>query len=206
MSRSVERAASFPYQPALPMGSAGARSSGFWGVVFLILSETSIFAYLFFSYFYFSIQPHPGPWPPSGPPDVTWAVLQTAAALAGCVTMWWADRAARRPAPAGTLIGLACSLVLSLAFIAFQLLDWHAKPFGLATDPYSSLYFTIGGVHLAHAIVGAVIIAAVLLWSLLGYFGPARHVPITVAAAYWYFVAVVWLGVLFTLYISPYLG
>jgi heme/copper-type cytochrome/quinol oxidase subunit 3 len=205
MSRSDVRAA-FPYQPPLPMGSMGARASGFWGVVFLVLSEASIFAYLFFSYFYFSVQPHSGPWPPSGPPDLTWAVLQTAAALIGCATMWWADRAARRPAAGGTAIGLGISLLLSLAFIVFQILDWHAKPFALATDPYSSLYFTIGGIHLAHAVVGAVMIATVLLWSLLGYFGPARHVPITVAAAYWYFVAIVWLGVFFTLYVSPYLG
>lgn len=196
----------FPYQPALPMGSVGRRSSGFWGAVFLILSEASIFAYLFFSYFYFSIQPHPGPWPPGGVPDITWAVLQTIAALAGCGTMWWADRSAAGFARGGVLLGLTLSLLLAVAFLVFQLLDWTAKPFGLATDPYSSLYFTIGGVHLAHEIVGIVIIAAVLLWSLLGYFGSARHVPITVAAVYWYFVAVIWLGVFFTLYITPYLG
>ncbi|MFO1533596.1 MAG: hypothetical protein ABR562_07900, partial [Thermoplasmatota archaeon] len=48
-------------RPPLPMGSIGLRSSGFWGMVFLVLSEASLFAYLFFSYFYFSVQPHPGP-------------------------------------------------------------------------------------------------------------------------------------------------
>lgn len=205
MSRSAAPAP-FPYQPPLPMGSMGARASGVWGVVFLILSEASIFAYLFFSYFYFSVQPHPGSWPPGGPPDLTWAILQTASSLVACATICWADRSAVRFAPAGVVAGLGLSLVLSLAFIAFQVLDWHAKPFGLATNPYSSLYFTIGGVHLAHAVVGAVMIAVVLMWTLLGYFGPSRHVPITVTAAYWYFVSILWLGVFFTLYISPYLG
>jgi len=27
----------FPYRPSLPMGSIGLRSSGFWGMVFLVL-------------------------------------------------------------------------------------------------------------------------------------------------------------------------
>jgi len=82
----------FPYRPPLPMGSIGLRSSGFWGMVFLVLSEASLFAYLFFSYFYFSVQPHPGPWPPSGPPDLSYAIAQTAIVLIACATMWWADR------------------------------------------------------------------------------------------------------------------
>lgn len=195
-----------PYRrPPLPMGSIGRRASGFWGLLFLVLSEASVFAYLFFAYYYFAIQPHTAPWPPSGPPDLTYAIGQTVVALIACVTLWWADRAAERAARGSVLLALAGGLVLSLAFIVLQLLDWHSKPFSLATDPYASLYFTIGGVHLAHVAVAVVMIAAVLVWVALGYLGPVRHVPVTVTAYYWYFVAVVWLGVFFTLYLSPYL-
>jgi heme/copper-type cytochrome/quinol oxidase subunit 3 len=204
MSRTVAR--TFPYQPTLPMGSIGVRSSGFWGMTFLVLSEASLFAYLFFAYYYFAIQPHSGPWPPSGPPEFTYSAPQTIVVLAGCVTAWWADRSAARATLGGLLLALSATLVLALAFVALQVADWHSKPFALATDPYSSLYFVIGGVHLAHVCVGVVMIAAVLLWSALGYFGPVRHVPVTVTAFYWYFVAVLWLGVFFTLYVSPYLG
>lgn len=196
----------FPYRPPLAIGSVGLRSSGFWGLVFLIISEASIFAYLFFSYYYFAIQPHSGPWPPSGPPDFTYSAPQTALVLIGSATLWWADRAAAQAARGTLLIGLAVGLVVSLAFVALQFLDWYSKPFSLATGPYASLYFTIGGVHLAHLVAGVVMMAAVLGWSALGYFGPVRHVPVTITAFYWYFVTVIWLAVLFTLYISPYLG
>lgn len=195
-----------PYRPPLPMGSIGRRSSGFWGVVFLVLSEASLFAYLFFAYFYFAIQPHSGPWPPSGRPDLTYALPQTALVVVAAGLLWWADRAAERAAKGAVLLALGGGLALSVVFVVLQALDWHAKPFSLATDPYASLYFTIGGVHLAHVAVGIVMIAAVLLWSALGYLGPVRHVPLTVTAYYWYFVALTWLGVFFTLYISPYLG
>ncbi|HZT86452.1 MAG TPA: cytochrome c oxidase subunit 3 [Stellaceae bacterium] len=196
----------FPYRPPLPIGSIGLRSSGFWGVVFLVLSEASIFAYLFFAYYYFSTQPHPGPWPPSGPPDLTWAIPQSVIVLLGSATMWWANRGIARGARAPLLLGLAATLVLAIAFLALQLADWFDKPFSLATDPYSSLYFTIGGFHLAHEFVGIVMIAAVLAWSALGYFGPVRHAPVTVTAFYWYFVTVIWLALFFTLYITPYLA
>jgi cytochrome c oxidase subunit III len=196
----------FAYRPPLLMGSIGLRSSGFWGVVFLVLSEASIFAYLFFSYFYFSVQPHSGPWPPSGPPDITYAAIQTALVLLAAASVAWADHAAGRAQPGGPVIALAIAGVLGLGFLALQLLDWHDKPFSLATDAYSSLYFTIGGVHLAHLVVGIIMIAATLGWSAIGYLGPMRHAPVTVTAVYWYFVAITWLGVFFTLYITPYLG
>ena len=35
----------------LPVGSAGKRSGGWWGVVSLIVTEGSLFAYLLFTYF-----------------------------------------------------------------------------------------------------------------------------------------------------------
>ncbi|MBV8776033.1 MAG: heme-copper oxidase subunit III [Alphaproteobacteria bacterium] len=201
----LDPAAPFPFMPALPIGSIGLRASGLWGVVFLVISEASIFAYVLFAYFYFAVQPHSGPWPPNGPPEVSYAVAQTLAALAGCGALRWACRAAAAGARVGLLSGLSAGLVLSLIFVALQLLDWNAKPFSLATDPYSSLYFTIGGIHLAHVVAGVVMLAAVLLWSALGYFGRVRHVPVTVAAFYWYFVTIVWLAIAFALYVTPYL-
>ena len=196
----------FPVRPPLAIGSIGTRSSGFWGMVFLVISEASLFFYLFFSYFYFAIQPHSGPWPPGGPPTLTYAIIQTVIVLAGSGTAWWANCSAARGNNPMLLIGLAGTLLLGLAFIGVQMLDWYKEPFSFQTDPFASFYFVIGGIHLVHFAVGVIMVAAVLLWSGLGYFGPVRHAPVTIAAFYWFFVTVAWLGVLFTLYITPYLG
>ncbi|MGE0259632.1 MAG: heme-copper oxidase subunit III [Alphaproteobacteria bacterium] len=196
----------FPYRPPLPAGSAGRRASGYWGAVFLVLSEASIFAYLYFSYFYFAVQPHTAPWPPSGPPDFTYTAPQTAVVLLACAALWWAERAASHASGAGLLLGLGLGLLLGAGFVALQFLDWYDKPFSLATDPYSSLYYVITGVHLAHVVLGVIMVAAVLVWSALGYFGQARHVPVTVAALYWYFLAATWLTLFFTLNVTPYLS
>ncbi|HWG76585.1 MAG TPA: cytochrome c oxidase subunit 3 [Steroidobacteraceae bacterium] len=196
----------FPVQPPLPMGSIGRMASGTWGVVFLVISESMIFAYLAFGYFYFSSQPHYGPWPPDGPPSWFYPGWETAVAFAGSLSVWWANRAVARGDRAGLLSGLAVSLLLSLGFVALQGLDWYHQPTGFATDPYSSFYYLITGFHLAHVVVGVIMFAVVLLWSGLGYFGPVRHTPVKVAKIYWYFVTIVWLIVLFTLDVTPYFG
>ena len=195
----------FPYRPPLLMGSVGRRASGYWGAVFLVLSEASIFAYLCFAYFYFAVQPHPGPWPPAGPPSFTYTAPQTIVILASCVAAWFAERAAARAEPAALLVALGLNLALGAGFIALQFLDWYDKPYALATEPHASLYYVITGVHLAHVVLGMIMLAAVTLWSVLGYLGPVRHVPVTVAKLYWYFLAIVWLALFFTLNITPYL-
>jgi heme/copper-type cytochrome/quinol oxidase subunit 3 len=46
-------------------------------------------------------------------------------------------------------------------------------------------------------------IAAVLAWSALGYFGPLRHAPVTITAFYWYFLTAAWLWLFFALYGTP---
>jgi cytochrome c oxidase subunit III len=189
----------------LPVGSIGYRASGWWGACFLVLSEASLFAYLFFAYFYYSIQPH-GQWLPGGLPDFTYSAPQSGLILIGCATAWWANRSALRNERISSIIALAATVVIGAGFIALQFVEWHSKPFTLASGAYGSIFFTIGGVHLAHVVVGWIAFVMLLIWTMLGYFDTARHVPVTVGALYWYFLAVSWLAVFFVLYGTPYLA
>jgi heme/copper-type cytochrome/quinol oxidase subunit 3 len=193
-----------PDQP-LPVGSIGYRSSGWWGAILLVISEASIFAYLFFTYFYFSVQPS-ALWVPGGAPSFLYSAPQTVIMLIGCGAAWWANLSASRGEMPRVMLATAAMIVAAAIFVALQFLDWHSKPFTLATSTYSSIYFTIGGFHLAHVVAGLLIFAVLLVWTALGYFDAVRHVPITVGTLYWYFLAAVWLAVFFVLYITPYLA
>jgi heme/copper-type cytochrome/quinol oxidase subunit 3 len=188
----------------LPMGAIGTSASGWWGLWFVLISEAALFVYILFSYFYFSIQPQAN-WVPGGPPSFLYPGLQTVVVLAGCASAWLADRSIRIGSPLTALLGLGITFLLCSAFIALQFLDWSDKPFTFALDTYSSEYFLITGVHLAHVAVGWIVLLMVFVWTALGYFDPVRFVPITIAAFYWYFIAAVWLGVFFTLTCTPYL-
>lgn len=192
--------------PPLLSGSIGVRASGWWGMIFLVMSEASIFAYLFFAYFYYAVHFEYRPWPPYGAPSLLLPIPETVLIFVGAAAMWWADRRAALAEKVASLLGMAIAVVLGIAFVLLGLLDWHNKPFTLSSNAYSSIYFTLTGVHLAHTVVGVLMSAAVLTWSAAGYLGPVRHVHITATAIYWYFLAVTWAALFFALYITPYLG
>ncbi len=177
--------------------------SAWWGTWFLLISEASIFAYLFFSYFYFSIQP-PANWIPGGPPSFAFSAPQTAVVLIGCLTAWFADRSILLNRVLLALLALLATVVLGAGFIALQFLDWVSKPFTLSSSTYSSEYFVITGFHLAHVVVGWLMFVMLFVWTALGYFDGVRHVPITIGKLYWYFLAVIWLAVFFVLNGTPY--
>lgn len=189
----------------LPVGTVFRESTGLWGMLTLILTEAALFAYLLFSYFYVASQA-PGRWPPFGQPSLTLASINTVILLASSVCVWAAERGAKRGAAGQSIAGLAAAFLLGVLFIALQLVEWHGKPFGLTTDPYGSLFFTITGFHMLHVAVGVVMLAVLLAWQLLGYFSARRHAPLSIGALYWHFVDVVWLAVFSALYLSPHLS
>lgn len=186
----------------LPVGSTGHRASGWWGVIALIATEAMLFAYLFFTYFYLASHAV-GAWPPDGPPSLRIAVPGTLILIAASLVMWWAERGIERGRRWRLSIGLALTVVLGLAFLVLQGLEWRGEPFKLSTSVYSSLYFTITGFHILHVIAGLLILGALLLWNLLGFFDTRRHSAASIGVLYWHFVTVVWLAVFFIFYIAP---
>ena len=95
---------------------------------------------------------------------------------------------------------------MGTGFAAVQLLEWHAKPYGLGTSSYASLYFVTTGFHMAHVVVGLAVLAALFAWTALDYFSPRRRVVVSAGVLYWHFVDIVWLFVFTTYYLTPYLG
>ncbi len=188
----------------LPVGSAGRRSSGWFGMMALIVTEGSLFLYLLFTYFYLALfsvggfVPDPLPKFNLAAPDI---IL-----LASSLTVWWGERGARQGRRGQLATGLVATLVLGTVFVGVQLLEWAGKPYHFNQTTYSAIYFTITGFHMAHVVVGMIILAALLGWSLAGYFDARRNAPVAIGAVYWHFVDAVWLAVFFTIYVTPYLG
>jgi cytochrome c oxidase subunit 3 len=188
---------------ALPVGSKGRLSSGWWGMITVIATEAALFAYLLFSYFYIASQ-NGGAWPPGGPPKLDLAIPGTVVLLLGSVTMWWGERGIRAGKRSQLLIGLGASVLLGLAFVVLEGIEWSRKDFTPATHAYGSLYFVVTGFHLTHVLVGVLMLVMLFVWTLLGYFGVRRHSTVAIAVMYWHFVTVVWVAVFLTFYVSPF--
>ncbi|HEY2749725.1 cytochrome c oxidase subunit 3 [Phenylobacterium sp.] len=187
---------------ALPVGARGRDSVGWWGMLCLIATESCLFAYLLFSYFYIAIQRGPG-WSPEPHPPMTLAGPNTLILLSSSVAAWWGEDGARRGRRGRHLGGLALTIVLGAVFLVVQVFEWKAKGFGPSAGSYASLYFTITGFHMAHVIVGLALLSVVLIWSAVGYFTPRRYEPVSISIVYWHFVDAIWLAVFSTFYLSP---
>jgi heme/copper-type cytochrome/quinol oxidase subunit 3 len=191
----------------LPVGAIDTRASGWWAMVFVIFTEASLFAYLLFSYYYLAVQPHAaGTFPEGGTPSMTLALPDTIILILSSVAVAWAQLNIQRDDSRRLLIGLGAAAVLGMIFVIIQGFEWVQKPFPLSSTPYSSLYFTITGFHMAHVVVGVGILWALFLWSAMGYFNRIRYAHIHIGALYWHFVDAVWIAVFFTFYITPLLG
>jgi heme/copper-type cytochrome/quinol oxidase subunit 3 len=192
-------------QRALSVGSVGPKAFGWWGMVAGMLTEGALFAYLLFGYYYFAIQPHGMPWP-AEMPHFKLAAPNTVILLVSSVAVWWGERGAKQGMPGRQVAGLGLGFLLGALFVVIQTFEWKSKSFSLNSGPYGSLFFTITGFHMAHVVLGLMLLLQLTIWSALGYFGPRRSAPVSIGAIYWHFVDAVWLTVFFTIYITPYLG
>ena len=194
-------------EQALPVGAMDTRASGWWAMIFTVFTEASLFAYLLFSYYYLAVQPHaPGAFPEGGAPPLGVAAVNTAILLASSVAVGWAQLGIEHDKRWRLVAGLGTGAVLGLIFLVIQWFEWGDRPFGLSSTPYSSLYYVVTGFHMAHVVIGVLMLLALTFWSWRGLFNSRRFAHIHIGALYWHFVDAVWIAVFFTFYITPLLG
>ncbi|HVV64985.1 MAG TPA: cytochrome c oxidase subunit 3 [Rhizomicrobium sp.] len=191
----------------LPVGAIDTRATGWWGMIFLIFTEASLFGYLLFSYFYLGVQPQDqGMWPEGGVPKLELALPDTFVLIFSSLAIYWGERGRRLGSNGRLVAGLAIGLVLGAIFVVIQFFEWKAKPFSLGSSAYSSLYYTITGFHMAHVICGLIVLATLLAWSAEGYFDRVRYAPVQIGSLYWHFVDAVWIVIFFAIYVTPRFG
>lgn len=187
----------------LPVG----RSTGWWGMVMLVVTDAILFACLLGSYFYLRFQ-YGAQWPPDGieEPSLLKPLVMTALLLPSSLPMVWAEHGIRRGQRWRLRSGLAATLVLGAAFLALQATEYAEKltSFTMTTDVYGSLFYATTGFHGMHVLVGLAMVSWLLAASAqAGSFGVHRHERLRNAAIYWHFVDAVWAAILFSLYLSP---
>ena len=189
----------------LPVGGIGRHTSGWYGMLTVIMTEGALFAYLLFSYYYFAVQ-YGREWPPPELPKLHLSLPNTIVLLASSVAAWSAQRGLRTGRKDHLVWGLVVSIVLGGTFMLIQGFEWAERPFTMASGTYGSVYFTATGLHMLHVAAGLIILVLLLLWSWLDYFDRERNAPLAMGIVYWHFVNAVWLALFFTFYITPRLG
>ena len=192
---------------SLPHTTEGSKSFGWWGMVWLIVTEATLFASLLASYFYLRFR-HGVEWPPDGlpTPELELPIVMSAILLSSSIPVHVAEAGIKKGKTAVLRWGLAIGFLLGATFFVLTVaVEWpetlhHFSP---RTNVYRSLFFTITGFHAAHVLVGL----GMNLWTQFragqGAFDAERHTTVQNFTMYWHFVDVVWIFVFMTLYLSP---
>lgn len=192
---------------SLPEHAHGPRAFGWWGMVWLIATEATLFAALIASYFYLRFR-YGVDWPPGDieKPALGLPIIMSVILLSSSLPVHWAEKGIERGSQGRLRIGLLLGFVLGAIFLGLTLgIEWpeKLKEFTPRTNVYGSLYFTLTGFHLAHLVVGL----AFSLWAQIrawrGAFDEKRHLTVQNFALYWHFVDVVWVFVFATIFLSP---
>jgi len=151
--------------------------------------------------------PDPARYPgPSGVID-PWQLplLNTVLLLASSLTLGLAHHALRRDARRSLGLWLALTVLLGVAFLILQAVEyrhaWHALGLTPGSGIYAATFYLLTGFHGLHVSLGAFILAVMLVRVLRGHFDARQHFGFEAAAWYWHFVDAVWVGLFLFVYV-----
>jgi cytochrome c oxidase subunit 3 len=110
----------------------------------------------------------------------------------------WGAAKRRRGIARGMLVA---TLFCALGFAYVALRDWLEANFSVDTNAFGTLFFVLTGVHLAHVLVGAILLAALTIFLNRPAFTDDNHAGVEAIAYYWHFVFIVWVALWATIYL-----
>jgi cytochrome c oxidase subunit 3 len=162
-----------------------------------------------------------GSWPSTGPGGITvngeykpgplhpmgaWGLpaINTALLLTSGATITWAHWGLIKNNRKQLVVGMALTVLLGIAFLACQALEYHEAytemGLTLSSGAYGASFFMLTGFHGFHVLLGTIMLIVITLRCMKGHFSPEHHFGFEGVAWYWHFVDVVWLGLFVFVY------
>jgi cytochrome c oxidase subunit III len=183
------------------------RDLGWWGMMFFLGTEVTLFGGLFGSFFVTRADV-PLVWDAAREhlrhaiPLVT---VNTLILIASGVTAHTGLHMLRKGNRAAFRNLLIATVVLGAAFLVIQVREYASlihEGITLGGSQFGSVFYLLTGTHGFHVLLGLCFFLVILWRTLKGQFTPERHVAMDAFTIYWHFVDVVWIG----LYLIVYLG
>jgi len=186
----------------LAPGAFGHRSLLWWGMMGIVLIESTAFAIMFGAYFYLRMRN--STWPPGvPPPDLKWGTLNLFVLLASCAPNELARRAGERIDLRAVRLWLVVCLVFGVGFNVVRALEFAALNVLWNTNAYGSAVWMLLGLHTVHIATDVLDTGVLTALMFVGPIEEKRFVDVAENAVYWYFVVLAWLPVYAVIYIAP---
>lgn len=181
------------------------RGRGLWGMRLFVATEAMLFVLLFFAYFYLGASN--SQWPLEKDPSFKYALILLGILLLSSFVAAWGEAGIRKDSVRRLNAGVGLTLLLGFLFLGIQALEYHhhLKELRPTDSAYGSIFYTITSLHLAHVVIGLLLLVFIFARGLAGHFSAGRHLAVKNAIFYWHFVDVVWVFVVAILYIAPHL-
>lgn len=169
------------------------------GIVLFLGSELMFFASLFGMYF--TLRSQAAFW---APPDIKVDAVRlifTSILVASSGTMQMAVHRVREGNVRAMQRWVLLTLAMGITFLAGQAHEWASLPFTIASNAYASAFYAMTGFHGLHVFAGLLIMLVILGRAAAGAYSAGEHAGVEVAAYYWHFVDVVWIGLFSTLFV-----
>jgi cytochrome c oxidase subunit 3 len=140
-------------------------------------------------------------WRPISPPPLLW--INTAVLIASSVTLERARRLLRTWDPSGTRTWLAVAGLLGALFVAGQLMVWRrlaGQGIFLASNPHSSFFYVLTGLHALH-LAGGLVWFGVVLAKLARMTLTPGNDGLRLLATYWHFLGALWIYLVLLLFL-----
>ncbi len=176
------------------------------GIYLFIISEVVIFGTVFAA-FWMARAIHADVWVSQWIPEamnLKMPIILTLILWASSFTIWKAEQAMHHNETGKTVLFILLTMFLGLLFIVLHVAEWKHlwhEGFTLSSNMYGTGFYVLTGIHTSHVIVGLIMQAYVLIFTLAGKINSEKMTILRTTSAYWHFVDVMWLLVAGTAYL-----
>jgi cytochrome c oxidase subunit 3 len=90
---------------------------------------------------------------------------------------------------------------MGVTFLLTQILEYARIGFAPHDNAFTTVFFSLTGLHGAHVFVGLNLLLFASIRSFRGHFSPEQHLGVEIPGIYWHFVDVMWIVVYTTIYL-----
>jgi cytochrome c oxidase subunit 3/cytochrome o ubiquinol oxidase subunit 3 len=177
-------------------------SRGVVGMLCLILAEATIFLIFVVAYVYYIGKSLNGP----NPRDVLrLPIFTTVCLLSSSITIHYAVATLQEGKRQLCSLWLAATVLLGAIFLSGTALEWYhliyVDGLTIRTNLFGTTFYSLVGLHASHVIVGLIMLALALIFSLRGLVTNKHAERLEVLSLYWHFVDGVWVVVFLVVYV-----